>query len=127
MAILLREADVEKLVTMDMAIETIEEVFRLADGYVFPTVNYMSAIEIPLSVLEAMATNLPVATMAFGGIPDLFEDGGGLFICHSEDEFIRKSHMMLEKPEPATRDLVINLSWDQVAAEIVEKIETELA
>ena len=29
MAIFLREADVEKLVTMDMAIETMEQVFRL--------------------------------------------------------------------------------------------------
>jgi alanine dehydrogenase len=33
MAILLREADVEKLVTMDMAIETIEQAFRLQGEY----------------------------------------------------------------------------------------------
>jgi glycosyltransferase involved in cell wall biosynthesis len=118
--------EASSITLIDRFIERIEEVFRLADGYVFPTANYMSAIEIPLSVLEAMATNLPVATMAFGGIPDLFEDGGGLFVCHSEDEFIRKSHMLLENREPATRDLVINLSWDQVAAEIAEKIETGL-
>jgi glycosyltransferase involved in cell wall biosynthesis len=86
----------------------------------------MNAIEIPLSILEAMATNLPVATTPFGGIPDLFDEAAGLFICHTEEELIRKAELMMGPGTVKTRDLVLDLSWDRVAARIIEAIETEL-
>jgi glycosyltransferase involved in cell wall biosynthesis len=62
----------------------IEELYQLADLYVFPSSPATSpdetpAIEAPLSVLEAMACDLPVATTRFGGLPAMFEAGGGVF------------------------------------------------
>ena len=63
------------VILMDEYIDRIEEIYRLVDGYVFPTMSATDAIDIPLSVLEAMATNLPVAATAFGGLPDLFRAG----------------------------------------------------
>ena len=41
-----------------------------ADSYVFPTVESHSAVAVPLSVLEALACGVPVATTAFDGLPD---------------------------------------------------------
>jgi glycosyltransferase involved in cell wall biosynthesis len=114
------------IIVIDHFIENIEEIYRLADGYVFPTVSHMNAIEIPLSVLEAMATNLPVATTAFGGIPDLFEEADGLFVCHTEEELIRKARRMVELEAVGTREMVLGLSWDKVAGEIAEAIETAI-
>lgn len=107
-------------------LENIEEVFRLADAYVFPTFADKGAIEIPLSILEAMATNLPVVTTDFGGIPDLFTEGKGLFICSSESEFMRKFDEMLRLTSVSTRDLALDLSWEKVAERIIKTIETEI-
>ena len=50
-------------------IEAVEEVYALADCYVFPLAQGVGAIEHPLSVIEAMATNLPVITRRFGALP----------------------------------------------------------
>ena len=86
----------------------------------------MDAIEIPLSVLEAMATNLPIVTTDFGGLVDLFTEGEGLFICSSEDEFASKARQGLACEEVRTRTMVLGLSWKYVAEMITEAIESDL-
>jgi len=86
----------------------------------------MDAIEIPLSVLEAMAVNLPVVATDFGGLPDLFTEGNGFFICSSEDEFVDKARQMLRLERVGTRQMVMGLSWNHVAETIMEAIESEL-
>ncbi len=116
----------ESVVVIDEYIENIEEIYRLADCYVFPTVNVKGAIEIPLSVLEAMATNLPVVTTAFGGIPDLFEEGNGLFISRTDAEFVEKFGSAMALGAAATRGLVSGLTWDNVADEVLKAIEQEI-
>jgi glycosyltransferase involved in cell wall biosynthesis len=113
----------ESVTVIDEYIEHIEEVYRLADCYVFPTLNVKGAIEIPLSVLEAMATNLPVVTTAFGGIPDLFAEGQGLFIAGDEGEFAEKFSGAMALEGAATRSLVDRLTWDGVAGSILKAIE----
>ncbi len=64
----------EELIVMREYISTISEVYQLANYYVFPVQKYNAAIETPLSVLEAMATNLPVLTTRFGSLPDTFQE-----------------------------------------------------
>ncbi len=61
------------LIVMREHISNISEVYQLADYYVFPVQKYNAAIETPLSVLEAMATNLPVLTTRFGSLSDTFQ------------------------------------------------------
>jgi len=117
----------ESVIMMDEYIENIEEVYRLADCYVFPTLDVKGAIEIPLSVLEAMATNLPVVTTAFGGIPDLFREGEGLFVCRSETECMEKFARAMALDVAATRNLVEELTWGTVADEILKAIQQETA
>lgn len=111
---------------IDRFIENIDEIYRLACGYIFPTFSETGAIEIPLSILEAMASNLPVVTTPFGGIPDLFKPGGGLSICRTEDELVARAVEMPDLTTVATRDLVLPLSWDRVARMIVETVKMEL-
>jgi len=60
-------------------IPTVEDVFRLSDAYLFLPDEDTAAIEMPLSVLEAMACNLPVVSTRFGGLPDFFAEGRGLW------------------------------------------------
>lgn len=108
---------------VDTYVEHIEEIYRAADCYLFPTFCPGGAIEIPLSVLEALACGLPVVTTAFGGIPDILSEGRGLFIAASEREFLEKLETALKGGVTATRDLVADLTWEKAAAGIVEALQ----
>jgi glycosyltransferase involved in cell wall biosynthesis len=60
----------------------VELIYGLSDLYVFtcPTrtiPEQSSAIDLPLSVFEAMACDLPIITTRFGGLPDFFRDSPG--------------------------------------------------
>jgi glycosyltransferase involved in cell wall biosynthesis len=75
-----------------------------------------------------MATNLPVVTTDFGGIPDLFKDRAagerhGLFRAATDREFVEKLQPALGLADVATRHLVRDLSWDRVAGEILERMD----
>jgi glycosyltransferase involved in cell wall biosynthesis len=50
----------------------IEWWYQAADVYVFPVSDLQGSIEVPLTVLEAMACGTPVASAPFGGLPSLF-------------------------------------------------------
>ncbi len=65
MAILLREADVEKLVTMDMAIETIEEVFRLQGEYKTENIPRRRC-RLNKGMLHVMSASFP--TLGYAGL-----------------------------------------------------------
>ena len=65
--------------------------YKMADLYIFPLkdtgdklpdfYNQVGAIDMPISVLEAMACNLPVLTTTFSALPRIFEAGEGLTFC----------------------------------------------
>lgn len=50
----------------------IERWYQAADVYVFPVTDLQGSIEIPLTVLEAMACATPVASTPFGGLSSFF-------------------------------------------------------
>ena len=60
-------------------VPTIEDIYKLSDAYLFLAEEDTAAIEMPLSVLEAMACNLPIVSTRFGGLPDFFAQGRGLW------------------------------------------------
>ena len=73
-------------------------------------------MQIPLSILEAMATNLPIITTRFGGLPDFFPEVKG-FTYVALDEF--KDLIQIVKKAvsetPVTNSFMQNFSWDQSA------------
>lgn len=71
----LRDAGVE---IVRRYVPEIERYYQAADVYVFPVQKEYGSVEIPLSVLEAMACGTPVVSTRFGGLPELFEEGPGL-------------------------------------------------
>jgi glycosyltransferase involved in cell wall biosynthesis len=112
-----------RVVFLDTYLEHIEEIYRAADCYVFPTTDPTGAIEVPLSVLEAMATNLGVVTTPFGGLPDLVTEGRGLFFASTPQEFAVKLDAALACRDVATRAAVADLTWPKVADRIIEALE----
>ena len=74
---------------IDNYIADIPKVYKMSDAYIFPVVNNIACIDMPLSILEAMACNLPVITTRFGGLEDNFEESNG-FNYFDNDEQLAK-------------------------------------
>lgn len=64
----------------------IARVYRSADLYIFPAPpDLEGAIELPLSVLEAMACQTPVIATKFGALPDVLAGEEGVSFAESTD------------------------------------------
>jgi len=103
--------------------ENIEEIYKMCDCYVFPTppINTTASIDIPLSVLEAMACNLPVITTRFGALPRIFDEGGGFFFAEREEDFFKKIEDLKKgNPKVKTREKVLPYSWGNIVRELEE-------
>jgi len=95
--------------------EQIEEIYALSDCYIFP-VECGCSISIPLSVLEAMACNLPVISRRFEGLTSIFKEGGGLFYVDQQQDFLRVLNLIKQKDiEINTRKKILPYSWEKVA------------
>jgi glycosyltransferase involved in cell wall biosynthesis len=102
----------------------IEEIYGMADVYVWPVFNEVAGVEIPLSILEAMSCNLPVITTKYGGLNRIFQQGNGLFFINSESE-IEEIISIIKRKEVKinTRQKVGIMSWKEVANAIIEIYE----
>ncbi|MDW7775542.1 MAG: glycosyltransferase family 4 protein [Methanosarcinales archaeon] len=117
---LLAELRAQGAVVITEYVERIEEVYALSDAYVFPTdpENRGASIEIPLSVLEAMACNLPVVSTKFGALPVIMKESNEFIFYRSINEISAKS---IQKMHDVTknREEMKSLSWPN----IVKKLE----
>jgi len=62
------------VIILRQSLPEVQEVYQASDIYCFPVTELQGAMEIPLSVLEAMAVNLPIITTKFGRLPELFDE-----------------------------------------------------
>ncbi|KUK17003.1 glycosyltransferase [Thermococcus sibiricus] len=73
----------------------IEKLYQVADLYVFP-VYWKNSINIPLTVLEAMSTNLPVVSLTYPGL-FVFKGVSGVYFVYNEHELIETVLTIKEK------------------------------
>jgi len=107
---------------VDSFVPTIEDLYRLADAYLFPVQDPYAAIEMPLSVLEAMACNLPVVSTPFWGLVRCFEGVPGVYFAETAEAFGNAVRRALDGPAPETRQAVQHLSWERLAGEVLESL-----
>lgn len=100
--------------------EHVEELYALSDCYIFPTIDKTGSIEIPLSVLEAMACNLPVLSTKYSALPRVFAEGEGLWYAEKEKDFVHLLNNVKAETDVKTREKVLPYSWNNIA----EKLET---
>jgi len=99
----------------------IERYYQAADWYVFPVVDESNSIRAPLSVLEAMACDRPVLSTRFGGLSDMFDEGGGLVFV---SDVAGVDPGTLSDPGPVrTREKVIAYSWESIAEQVARVYE----
>jgi glycosyltransferase involved in cell wall biosynthesis len=101
----------------------IEQIYQASDAYLFPVSSDQAAIEMPLSVLEAMACNLPVLSTRFGALPKHFPEGRGIWYFDNEDEIPDLLGKAMEGSEVFTREQVLPFGWDEVAATLQRTLE----
>jgi len=99
---------------IDTYVARVEEIYQLSDLYLFLAVEDTAAIEAPLSVLEAMACNLPIISTPFGGLPDAFSEGRGLCYWDGRKPLADVVQTALSTP-CATRALVRSHTWAAAA------------
>jgi len=100
-------------IVFDTYLPHVEELYQLADCYIFP-VNFGNSISMPLSILEALACDLPVVTTRFDAIHERFGEMAGIYYIDSETEVIDQVENAI-KESLSTRPLVEELSWEAVA------------
>lgn len=111
------------VVVFSQYLAQIEQLYQLADCYVFPVQSTDNALEVPLSVLEALACDLPVVTTRFAGLPRLFADRPqpGLVFVDSPDELIAAAVRLARHGPGGTRPLALPYSWDAIAASLLDR------
>jgi len=100
----------------------VEELYQLADCYVFPVIQSRGAIAMPLSVLEALASDLPVASTRFGVLPEIFADTAGVRFADTGEELAAAVDELLQL-RPSTRHLAEPYSWDATADQLLKQLD----
>jgi glycosyltransferase involved in cell wall biosynthesis len=94
----------------------IEELYMLADCYVF-TPRPGNSLTMPLSVLEAMACDLPVITTRFEGLVQAFDECPGFQFIDEGDAMLPRVQAALSAPR-RTREMVRPYSWQSVVDQL---------
>jgi glycosyltransferase involved in cell wall biosynthesis len=101
-------------------IEDLPGLYNAMSAYAFPVSDLMGAIDMPLSVLEAMACNRPVISTRFKALPRFLPEGDGLYYFDSVDEAKIGLDRIMECSTVATRNKVADFSWNGILDQLEE-------
>lgn len=97
----------------------IEEIYQMADCYIYPVFNETGGIGFPLSVVEALACGIPVVTSRYGGLDVTFNESAAIRFANNNDEIISLAMDVSPKQSNYARMLVKGLGWDSIADRLI--------
>lgn len=111
------------VLVIDHYVKNIAEIYNLSDVYLFTVRKRPFSIEVPLSVMEALACNIPVITFPFAGLNCFFRERDGLYFANSDDEMIQIANELYNSYKQSNlnsfpRDIVSGYSWDTITTQI---------
>jgi glycosyltransferase involved in cell wall biosynthesis len=96
----------------------------MADCYVFPVHSVGDAIEMPLSVLEALACGVPVVSTRFGSLDDWLPASAAMIYGDTDEELTSEVVACLSRAEDAMLvDAAGGFSWGAVASRLVASLD----
>jgi glycosyltransferase involved in cell wall biosynthesis len=119
---LLIKAQLEEsgVIVIDRYIEKIQEIYSIADCYIFPTKSSASAIGMPLSILEAMSCGVPVVSTRFGITQEILKEGRGIAFFDDDETAIRLVRETISKTgDNGAREAAIDFDWSRIARMIM--------
>ena len=102
----------------------VQEVYQLADVYLFPVQEIENCIDIPLSVLEAASCNLPIVTTEYGELASFIGQEGFLFTADLSSNSLNEAlETMISKAEVNNRQAVLEYDWRHSVDKLQRMIE----
>lgn len=102
----------------------VEKYYMAADCYIFPTINTNFAIQIPLSVLEAIACRIPVLSTRYEALPFFLKETPPLlnYVDSFEglDKIVRKLHDDFKQIDSFEVIDLNRFEWENIAKELHE-------
>lgn len=101
-------------------LENVEEVYQMADVYLFPTHSTEFVISIPLSVMEALSCGVPVVGYKdFENLAAVEAEEGAVMLVNDKSELNDAVLTMADKKRHQSY-LVSSKTWDEIAAEVLD-------
>ena len=117
----------EGITVLDKYFPDIEELYQLSDCYLFPVFSDRACIGVPLSILEAMACNLPVVSVRYGTLPAIFKEDHDLMYADTPEGLLEGlSTARNLNGNCHTREKVLPYSWQQISRCILDETITEV-
>ncbi len=115
-----RSLEAAGVIVVDNYIENIEQYYQASDCYIFPTRDERGAVQVPLSILEALATNLPVLSTDFGGVKRLFSDCRSVkYIELFDHDTVLNTVQELIDGEKDGATYIKKFTWEVIAGQLV--------
>lgn len=98
---------------IDSYLQNIEEVYQMADVYLFPVQKQENCIDVPLSVLEAASCNIPIVTTDYGELKAFKAETGFKFISDFDTVTLNEAlDEMADMKNCKNREAVLSYDWD---------------
>ncbi len=106
---------------IDDYIADISRIYKMSDIYVFPVFDKIACIDMPLSILEAMACNLPVITTRFGDLANYFKEDAGVRYFDNIKELVElvKLTKDMDRTEIHNNKKVETFSWNRFTDDVI--------
>ena len=105
---------------IDHYLPDVQQLYQIADVYLFPVMAEEHCIDLPLSVMEAASCNVPIVTTAYGELAAFREEPGFAFIAGDNGEEITAAiSRMAAMKGCENRAAVKEYDWDRAVAQLL--------
>lgn len=111
------------ITVIDTYLPNIEELYQLADVYLFPVVAEHSCIDVPLSAMEAAACNLPVVATPYGELKELLGKDGFYELRSFEPAALNRLLQTACEEQKEPRPQVLAYDWDRAVEQLLMSTE----
>lgn len=108
------------ITVIDTYLPNVEEIYQLADVYLFPVVKWHNCIDVPLSAMEAAACNIPVVATPYGELRELLDKDGFYEIRSFESTELNRLIRIAIEEKKMPRQYVLEYDWDRAVEKLLQ-------